>query len=47
MLSLPAVLRDTARLYRAFFVRTLVLTALVFAVVCLVETVGPWPVVYA
>jgi hypothetical protein len=45
MLSLPAVLRDTARLYRAFFVRTLVLTALVFAVVCLVETVGPWPVV--
>jgi hypothetical protein len=45
MLSLPAVLRDTARLYRAFFVRTLVLTALVFAVVCLVESVGPWPVV--
>jgi hypothetical protein len=45
MLSLPAVLRDTAMLYRALFARTLVMTALVFAVVCLVETVGPWPVV--
>ena len=45
MLSLPAVLRDTARLYRALFWRTLVMAALVFAVVCLVETVGPWPVV--
>jgi hypothetical protein len=45
MLSLPGVLRDTARLYRAFFGRTVVMTALVFAVVCLVETVGPWPVV--
>jgi Membrane domain of glycerophosphoryl diester phosphodiesterase len=45
MLSLPAVLLDTAKLYRALFARTLVMTALVFAVVCLVETVGPWPVV--
>ena len=45
MLSLPAVLRDTAKLYRALFGRTLVLTGLVFAVVCLVESVGPWPVV--
>ena len=45
MLSLPAVLRDTARLYRALFWRTVVMAALVFAVVCLVETVGPWPVV--
>jgi hypothetical protein len=45
MLSLPAVLRDTARLYRALFGRTLVMTALVFAVVCFVESVGPWPVV--
>jgi Membrane domain of glycerophosphoryl diester phosphodiesterase len=45
MLSLPAVLRDTARLYRALFGRTVVMAALVFAVVCLVETVGPWPVV--
>jgi hypothetical protein len=45
MLSLPVVLRDTARLYRALFLRTIVMAALVFAVVCLVETVGPWPVV--
>jgi hypothetical protein len=45
MLSLPAVLRDTARLYRALFGRTVVMAALVFAVVCLVETIGPWPVV--
>lgn len=45
MLSLPAVLRDTTRLYRALFGRTVVMAALVFAVVCLVETVGPWPVV--
>lgn len=39
------VLRDAARLYRALFPRTIVLTALVFAVVCLAESVGPWPVV--
>jgi len=45
MLSLPAVLRDTAKLYRALFGRTVLMAALVFAVVCLVETVGPWPVV--
>ena len=45
MLSLSSVLRDTARIYRALFWRTLVMTALVFAVVCLAETVGPWPVV--
>lgn len=45
MLSLPAVLRDTAKLYRALFGRTIVIAALVFAAVCLVESVGPWPVV--
>jgi len=45
MLSVPGVLRDTAKLYRALFGRTVVMAALVFAVVCLVETVGPWPVV--
>jgi len=45
MLSLPAVLRDTARIYRALFGRTVVVAGLVFAVVCLVETVGPWSVV--
>jgi len=44
-LSLPAVLRDTAKLYRALFGRTVLMAALVFAVVCLAETVGPWPVV--
>lgn len=45
MLSVPGVLRDTARLYRALFGRTIVLALLVFAVVCLVESLGPWPVV--
>jgi hypothetical protein len=45
MLSLHGVLRDAARLYQALFWRTIVTTALVFAVVCLVETAGPWPVV--
>lgn len=45
MLSLPAVLRETAHLYRTFFARTIVTTALVFAVVCLVESVGTWPLV--
>jgi len=45
MLSLPGVLRDTAGLYRALFARTVLMAALVFAVVCLVETIGPWPLV--
>jgi len=45
MLSVSGVLRDAARLYQALFWRTIVTTGLVFAVVCLVETVGPWPVV--
>jgi Membrane domain of glycerophosphoryl diester phosphodiesterase len=45
MLSVSGVLRDAARLYQALFWRTVVTTGLVFAVVCLVETVGPWPVV--
>jgi len=45
MLSVSGVLRDTARLYQALLWRTVVTTGLVFAVVCLVETVGPWPVV--
>jgi Membrane domain of glycerophosphoryl diester phosphodiesterase len=45
MLSVSEVLRDAALLYRALFWRTLVMSALVFAVVCLVESVGPWPVV--
>jgi glycerophosphoryl diester phosphodiesterase family protein len=45
MLSVSGVLRDTARVYRALFGRTVVMAALVFAVVCLVESVGPWPVV--
>jgi Membrane domain of glycerophosphoryl diester phosphodiesterase len=45
MLALPDVLRDTAQLYRALFARTVVTAGLVFAVVCLAESVGPWPVV--
>ncbi len=45
MLSLPGVLRDAAQLYQALFRRTVVIAALVFAVVCFAETVGPWPVV--
>jgi hypothetical protein len=45
MLSVSGVLRDAARLYQTMFLRTVVTTGLVFAVVCLVETVGPWPVV--
>ena len=45
MLALSAVLRDTVKLYRALFARTIVMAALVFAVVCLVESIGPWPVV--
>lgn len=45
MLSVPGVLRDAARLYQTLFRRTVVIAALVFAVVCFAETVGPWPVV--
>jgi hypothetical protein len=45
MLSVSGVLRDAARLYQTMFWRTVVTTGLVFAVVCLAETVGPWPVV--
>jgi hypothetical protein len=45
MLSVSGVLRDAARLYQMMFWRTVVTTGLVFAVVCLAETVGPWPVV--
>ena len=39
------MLRDTARLYRALFLRTVVTALIVFAVVCLVETAAPWPVI--
>jgi len=45
MLSVSGVLRDTALLYRTLFWRTVAIAALVFAVVCFSETVGPWPVV--
>jgi hypothetical protein len=45
MLHLPDVLRDTARLYRGLFGRTILAALLVFAVVCYVETFAPWPVV--
>jgi len=45
MLSVTGVLRDAARLYQTLFRRTVVTAGLVFAVVCLAETVGPWPVV--
>jgi hypothetical protein len=45
MLALRDVLRDTAKLYRALFKRTLLVVLLVFAVVCFAETVAPWPVV--
>jgi glycerophosphoryl diester phosphodiesterase family protein len=45
MLSVTGVLRDAAQLYQALFWRTLVMAALVFSIVCLAETVGPWPVV--
>ena len=44
-LAIADVLRDTANLYRALFGRTVLTALLVFAVVCLVETVAPWPVV--
>ena len=39
------VLRDTLKLYRALFGRTVLTAGAVFAVVCLVETVAPWPVI--
>ena len=45
MLSVTGVLRDAARLYQTLFRRTVVTAGLVFGVVCLAETVGPWPVV--
>jgi hypothetical protein len=45
MLSVSGVLRDAARLYQTMFWRTVVTTGLVFAIVCLAESVGPWPVV--
>ena len=45
MLSVSGVLRDAAQLYQALFWRTLIMAALVFSIVCLAETVGPWPVV--
>jgi hypothetical protein len=45
MLSVSGVWRDAARIYWALFRRTVVVAALVFAVVCFAETVGPWPVV--
>ena len=44
-LALGGVLRDTAKLYRRLFGRTVLTAALVFAVVCLAETVAPWPVI--
>jgi hypothetical protein len=44
-LELGGVLRDTAKLYRRLFGRTVLTATLVFAVVCLAETVAPWPVI--
>jgi energy-converting hydrogenase Eha subunit A len=44
-LALADVLRDTAKLYRSLFGRTMLTALFVFAVVCAVETVAPWPVV--
>jgi energy-converting hydrogenase Eha subunit A len=44
-LALADVLRDTAKLYRSLFGRTMLTALLVFGVVCAVETVAPWPVV--
>src|SRR5438874_2582101 len=45
MLSVSGVLLDAAQLYQALFCRTLNLAALVFSIVFLAETDGPWPVV--
>jgi hypothetical protein len=45
-LALGNVLRDTATLYRNLLGRTVLTGALVFAVVCLVETFAAWPVVF-
>jgi Membrane domain of glycerophosphoryl diester phosphodiesterase len=44
-LKLTAVLRDTTKLYRSLFGRTVLTALIVFAVVCLVETAAPWPVI--
>jgi hypothetical protein len=45
-LALVDVLRDSASLYRRLFGRTILAALVVFAVVCFVETVAPWPVVF-
>jgi hypothetical protein len=45
-LTLSDVLRDSATLYRRLFGRTILAALVVFAVVCFVETVAPWPVVF-
>ena len=44
-LKLTPVLRDTTKLYRSLFGRTVLTALIVFAVVCLVETAAPWPVI--
>ena len=44
-LALGGVLRDTLTLYRRLFGRTVLTATIVFSVVCLAETVAPWPVV--
>jgi predicted PurR-regulated permease PerM len=45
-LELGAVLHDTVALYRNLFGRTVLTGAVVFAVVCLVETYAGWPVIF-
>jgi energy-converting hydrogenase Eha subunit A len=45
-LALGDVLRDTTALYRNLFGRTVLTGAVVFAVVCLVETYAGWPVIF-
>jgi len=45
-LALGDVLRDTTMLYRSLFGRTVLTGAVVFAVVCLVETFAGWPVIF-
>ena len=44
-LALGDVLRDSFRLYGRLFWQNVLTAALVFAVVCLVQSVGPWPLV--
>lgn len=44
-LALGDVLGDTLKLYRSLFWRNVLTACLVFAVVCLVQSVGPWPLV--